>query len=1436
MPSTSPGLASPDMFQQALPGAVEVSLQGVAAFVFRERRWIAYVSGGRVVVGDLTGGGGVGGGSWRQDVEVAGRGRGARGEGPEGNAGEAAGIDARGLLSAIAVESAGDQGRICVVEKGRGVWVLLPVVEGWTRVRWEKAVLLRSEGDNQGSCALSWGNGGEVLVAGSEALELFSTLPASRHSSPTSSLKEQLRAQEVEERAPLWRKSVASPVQFARFSPSASLIATSGKHDRLVKIWRRLSYEEGLFDYAYLSHPANVTHLEWRPLDEHAEERRGSGVSGRHDDDPEVLFTIASDGVLRIWRTGGMHDHDIMLLHTTVDLVAAIPHSPTLTTSFTHNSNKDLKARAPKPPRYAFVLPAADFSKAVTSAIGLQPPSALSHSLEHLKETSSRFPDVVVTLDNQGRMSAWGLQSIGHKRRPETPGSRDAFHIAHCEDLEMRFPLSQNARFEAWFEGGSLCVLAHGFEGFVGWWKGGIEKFFSPSAPGPERLRCVASWSGMGGGVVGLRSLGERGLVLSWTAGGEVAVWSPEPLGGALIRQCTFKVGAVPQDAIFLHAHDAVLVLTADELCLWNLRGRKLAGFKRDGGLASPARLLPPANYGQADQCYGAVLAASSTSSEYLLDLSADKANTQLAPGKEFTLPRIEDHGEVLFLGLVTSTSSKQYYVLVFEDGFLARVEDRRIHINEKSPNGPEITARGFAKAKFPTDVAGAKVFAANAHFAALVSEDRKQLSIVELGEGYVEYRLSTSEQIQHLSFFTSQNGHSLVAVGYRQHVDVLAQSRYEPDVGQASWLRVTTVSIQELGASIGALSWTADGKVIVAAGNGMLVANDVIERKGLAEEVTQAGDIPEQERFKVHDLMGRLAGPVPVWHPRLLSYLVLHHGETGSAGCVLRHLLAKLKFWSEGDELPPLLDMEIEEILTARGQNGLIDSSVVSGLSEQLSEKKLPGVSEAEQARLRTVIKTITYVSEHSNGLDANAIRFLFTWRFQTQQQEDSDDTLKAQTPPTPVQMPWRSILHAHHSKTQQPLLTLLLDHHSQRLTWPLARSLGLPFWLKTYSSLTSIFESLAQSAYRTQNPPDPVDASLHFLALNKKPTLLSLWRIATWHREQRSTMNFLKKDFEHVPEARTAARKNAYALMGRRRFEYAAAFFLLAGDVDAAVGVLAGQCGDLALAVGVARLGVGDLEEGKGREEGKRALERLVRERLLPKATGLGDRWFAAWCWGVLGKEREAARALVVGHGEVEDRGAGGVVVGDWRRDDPLALVLYRELGVVLPEHEYEAVLRGEKVLRRMGLDLIALDLVGRWEFKAATAVQTEVVEGLSEADADADTVVEAPATSNGTTAPTDGEPKSMLDDFAAASAPPPAEPPSMLDSFNNQPAPAVAESDEKAEREAKAAALMAKMKAKKDGQNATSGDDAREKRKPPPTQFKEPDANSLLDSFGF
>lgn len=64
-----------------------------------------------------------------------------------------------------------------------------------------------------------------------------------------------------------------------------------------------------------------------------------------------------------------------------------------------------------------------------------------------------------------------------------------------------------------------------------------------------------------------------------------------------------------------------------------------------------------------------------------------------------------------------------------------------------------------------------------------------------------------------------------------------------------------------------------------------------------------------------------------------------------------------------------------------------------------------------------------------------------------------------------------------------------------------------------------------------------DPTACSLLYFALGKVKLVHGLWKQAAWHPERQVMLKFLSNDFEN-PHWRTAALKNAFALMSKQRF----------------------------------------------------------------------------------------------------------------------------------------------------------------------------------------------------------------------------------------------------------------------------------------------------------
>lgn len=212
-----------------------------------------------------------------------------------------------------------------------------------------------------------------------------------------------------------------------------------------------------------------------------------------------------------------------------------------------------------------------------------------------------------------------------------------------------------------------------------------------------------------------------------------------------------------------------------------------------------------------------------------------------------------------------------------------------------------------------------------------------------------------------------------------------------------------------------------------------------------------------------------------------------------------------------------------------------------------------------------------------------------------------------------------------------------------------------------------------------------------------------MGLWRMAAWNREQSGTQKLLRNDFTDS-RWKTAALKNAYALLGKRRFEYAAAFFLLAGNLQDAVNVCAHQMHDLQLAIAVARVYDGD---------DSLVLRSLLEDKVLPQAALEGNRWLATWAFWMLGRRDMAVRVLISPvYALIGSPRTPKLQSRSYLSSDPALVVLYKQLrektlqtlvgaSKISPRAEWEFVIQNARLYDRMGCDLLALDLVRNWEF---------------------------------------------------------------------------------------------------------------------------------------
>lgn len=203
-------------------------------------------------------------------------------------------------------------------------------------------------------------------------------------------------------------------------------------------------------------------------------------------------------------------------------------------------------------------------------------------------------------------------------------------------------------------------------------------------------------------------------------------------------------------------------------------------------------------------------------------------------------------------------------------------------------------------------------------------------------------------------------------------------------------------------------------------------------------------------------------------------------------------------------------------------------------------------GLSKLEHAHLAVVVQTVYEVQRQRGALDANGLRYLISMRsffIYHEVRLPGGAGTGAATAATSSALPrlkYRDVVWAYHSEDQE----LLLEESTKacpggRLSWDNAKALGLFLWLKSPDQLARQMEAVGRAEYTdpSREDKDPITASLFYLALRKKHLVQTLWKQALGHADRGTMLKMLGNDFE-LARWRTAALKNAFALMSKRRF----------------------------------------------------------------------------------------------------------------------------------------------------------------------------------------------------------------------------------------------------------------------------------------------------------
>lgn len=1195
-------------------------------------------------------------------------------------------LDAAGPLEAVTIEES--SGRIAVCDCAN-IYIYKPLGREEDDLRWAQAFQLSGQGQN--ITCLSWGSESELLVGG-DALHLWNI-------NDESSLQ--------------WKQKLAYPVRTALFSPDASLIASTGHYDKLVKIWRRQSFEDGdpRFDVSYLRHPGAVTGIHWRkPW--HAEQNMD-----------DLLYTFCSDNKIRFWIPASHHALAILQSAGDVDMTISIQPR--------RRGSKPLSTR-----RYGFVIDSRDFSSAAECAVTTSPhPAGKDHALEHLIEIANRSPEIVVVVDDTGCMSAWGLESTGEKRKP-----LNIFNIAHVQgfniSLDQQMTSDDYIRIHV-FAGNlldpSLRVLVQHYDGRINWYDSNITEIFD-TAPRHDRAKFRTCWSGHDGAIKKvIRSLSGK-TIMSRTDENHAVVWKQKSDDGPRIaRHSSLTCEQHIHRSCVLDSGKHLVNLHHDSISLWDI-SKPAAQQISDVRFSLSGKLLCVLQIPTADvsstKAFIAVMTSNMEGAVFRINLAEGDTTQGHASLQQYCHFSMQIPEPLFYVVPVDPAGSRPRtsdsldtfatdIALAYSASGVLRMMAARVDEAENSVDWL-VTATIETGIPHISLASGSSI-----RKAAVINQSRNRLTVWDTTDSQLEHdqQYAESDIIQDLDWTSTPDNQSVLAIGFPTKVVLLSQLRYDYLQEKPAWASIHEIEIKSITPHpIGDSCWLGNGHLVVGAGNQMFVYDRNIQ---VAEQFASDFRLTRAANVDLFQLVRRLNGPLPVFHPQFLGQCILT-GKAHLVHKILTTMLQKLKF--EAEDVDSFLDLPLEifteslddtygaeskemhssfATFSIEEEPQIVDESVAASLTENLLKVTLPQISHHEQFALADIIECVAAVEKHRRSMDENASRYLLFFRQHLLQKGQHARS----------QLSWREIVWAFHSNSKEMLVDLVTRSFQGRLLWEHARESGMFMWITDNAALRKQVEVLARNEYTKTEEKNPVDCSLFYLALGKKAILQGLWRIASWNREQASTIKILANNFSE-PRWKTAALKNAYALMGKHRFEYAAAFFLLAGSLRDAVNVCLHQMRDLQLAITIARVYEGD--DGS-------VLQDLLEDHVLAEAAETGNRWMATWAFWMLKKRDKAIRALVSPiHTLLNDSptstspspsspASNSLQAKSYLSNDPALVVLYLHLRsktlstlrgatMIKPKEEWAFIIRNARLYSRMGCDLLALDLVRNWEFMLA------------------------------------------------------------------------------------------------------------------------------------
>ncbi|KAK6346943.1 regulator of (H+)-ATPase in vacuolar membrane [Orbilia brochopaga] len=1174
------------------------------------------------------------------------------------------------------------------------IYIYSPSTGSSDSVKWESYVRIDLQHSGEPIHSLSWGTNSELLVAAA-GLYLWD-----------------VRTTDVRES---WCKELANPPEVALFSPDAAFIACISPRNRFVTVWRRQTYAlgEAEFDFSYLPHPHIVTSTLWKK------------PFHREIASENVLYTFSADGVFRVWSPLDPHEVYPFQLCALLDLRTATTQ-PDL---YSPPSDFELDS-------VVSFIDTKVFTLATESAVlQIEQDVASKQQLQNLVDIAKRSSEVLLMFSSSGYMSAWGIENVGTKSKRTV----NIFSIVHLVELDWNLAKDCGGPVSIVTLAGSdktvgLSLSVQFFNGEIGWFDVSLDDLLDPTASFCQ-FRQRFNWSGHLEPITHLKRTARGNSLLSSSKEWEHVLWRRILQDDIpyLERQSLINIsdeGKVLKTLILPNGW-YVVTLHHDSICLWDCRDAVAVEMCRCPiklALKPFSLILLPENEASGTAFHVFVIDKSSNGTVFAVKIPRPRRRSSISslrPGfsygviefhSTFKLPVDDELARLVPVDPVgwnftvsdnLDTFNREVAVSITSSGLVQSWTARM------SPSTDEVqwlqTSSIETSLDQPSLIGGSSM-----HKVAVIDHDKTLLTIWDTRNAQLEHKVTFDEGefVRDLDWTCTPDSQSILAVGFAHKVVLFSQLRYDYLNAGPAWApfrQFTTIYLSPH--TIGDSIWLSDGTLIIGCGNQLFLHAKYVHSVDVINPSVQSLWTPSTHDSRIEtifDVVARLNGPLPLYHPQFLQQCVLS-GKMKLAKRIIVELTYQTKDKHMVKEIESSLGVPLEDFLepdegdfhddwTPRLVNGFsrpeFDQNLCSELVAQLKTVSIPYLSGKEQISLAGIVECMSEEWLHRQSLDEWGVRYLLFFKHYNLQKVTFSSRSSG--------VSFREISWAFQSETQEILVDLVMKTFQNKMQWSQARDAGFFMWLKDITSLRAHFETLARNQYMSKEERDPVDCSLFYLALRKKAVLIGLWRIAHWNREQGATMKFLSNNFDD-PRWKTAALKNAYALMGKQRFEYAAAFFLLADRPKDAVNICFTQMNDLQLAVAIARVYDGD--DGP-------VLRELLEEKVLPLAAKEGNKWLASWAFWLLGSKDLSVRSLMMPINSLIARTETPGLDKIFLADDPALVILYKLIrdktlkslrgAEKIPKGaEFDFVLHCARLYDRMGCDILALDLVKNWTF---------------------------------------------------------------------------------------------------------------------------------------